>query len=162
MVQLLQFAIVSIAILLAILQSRKIGLKKSGFVILSILFSAFIATYLVQYDAFHTIPPDASRLLTYYKKLLLVFVWTIIFFFIESIILYCMKNKGRMRMNGKAIAYFCLFFANLFAVLTANANSLFGIYSIYIYKLSLSVIVIAGVSYYFTRNGSQIESEDTL
>ncbi|MFI3174914.1 MAG: hypothetical protein R3Y53_06900 [Bacillota bacterium] len=159
MFRLLQFAMVGIAIFFTILQYKKLGVKKSLLIMLTILFSAGVSSYIMQYEPFNVIPPEAGRLLTYYKKSILFFSWAILFALIESLLLWCTNFKKRIKMTDKTFLYAYVFLVNLFAVLTANQDSLFGIYSIYIYRVSMTVVVIFGISYYFTKDQSKIESE---
>lgn len=159
MFQLLQFAVVAIAILLGVARYPKNGIKKTVVTVVTILCSACVSFYMMQYDIFNTIPIDARRLLIYYYKLLIFFAWAICFVLVESFLLWCMNEKNRGRFRFQWLVYLGILLLSLYGALSATHDSIFGIYSIYLYRVTFFVIAIAGASYFFAKDSSDVERE---
>lgn len=159
MFQILQFAVVAMAILYGVARYRKMGIANIIAVIVTMLCSAFVSIYIMNYDAFNMIPIDASRLLTMYHKLLRFFSWAMLFAFMESFFLWCLKDQKRVYFCFVYLLYFAILLLNGYGILTATHESIFGIYSVYLYRVSFFVIAIAGVSYFFAKDSSGGERE---
>ncbi len=101
---------------------------------------------------------DTDLMLLHYTKLMRLLTWFLTAMGCEALCLALIKKGKITGKVMKNLGFALLFLGNLWMWLTADGASLFGVYSVYIYKTTLILWVVSLISYVFSKETKESEA----